>query len=40
MYRMIVNGQAMETDRDLPLLDFLRDEMRLTSVKNGCGEGA
>ena len=40
MYRMIVNGQAVETDRDLPLLDFLRDEMRLTSVKNGCGEGA
>ena len=39
MYRMIVNGQPAETDRDLPLLDFLRDELRLTSVKNGCGEG-
>ena len=40
MYRMIVNGQPVETDRDMPLLDFLRDGLRLTSVKNGCGEGA
>ena len=40
MYRMIVNDQPVETDRDLPLLDFLRDGLRLTSVKNGCGEGA
>jgi selenium-dependent xanthine dehydrogenase len=25
---------------DMNLLDFLRDELNLTSVKNGCGEGA
>ena len=40
MYQLIINGQAVQTDQDMPLIDFLRDEVRLTSVKNGCGEGA
>ncbi len=40
MYRFTVNGRPAETDRDMPLIDYLRDELRLTSVKNGCGEGA
>ncbi|MDD3213311.1 MAG: molybdopterin-dependent oxidoreductase, partial [Eubacteriales bacterium] len=40
MYRFTVNNQLIQTDKEIPLLDFLRDELRLTSVKNGCGEGA
>lgn len=35
-----VNGQAVTTDRAVNLLEFLREEMRITSVKNGCSEGA
>ena len=38
--RVIINGQEHLSTRDLPLLDFLRDELGLTSVKNGCKEGA
>ncbi len=40
MYRMTVNGLFVQTEKNMPLIDFLRDELRLTSVKNGCGEGA
>ncbi len=40
MYRITVNGRLEQTEQELPLLDFLRDVLRLTSVKNGCGEGA
>ncbi|MCE5342250.1 MAG: 2Fe-2S iron-sulfur cluster-binding protein, partial [Eubacteriales bacterium] len=40
MYRLTVNGRLVETEKEQLLLDFLRDELRLTSVKNGCGEGA
>ncbi|NLI20098.1 MAG: selenium-dependent xanthine dehydrogenase, partial [Clostridiales bacterium] len=40
MYTLYVNGRAVQTERDMPLIDFLRDELRLTSVKEGCGEGA
>ena len=40
MFRFLVNGQAVEAERDLPLMDYLRDTLRLTSVKEGCGEGA
>ncbi len=35
-----VNGQPVQAEREQPLLDFLRDTLRLTSVKEGCGEGA
>ncbi len=36
-----VNGKTVSSDNDRKkLLNFLRDELRLTSVKNGCGEGA
>jgi selenium-dependent xanthine dehydrogenase len=35
-----VNGKDYCTDQDVNLLDYLRDELRLTSVKDGCSEGA
>jgi len=37
---LTVNGQTFQTDRNIPLIDFLREDLRLTSVKEGCGEGA
>ena len=40
MSTLQVNGRAVETSKDMNLLDFLRDELNLTSVKNGCSEGA
>ena len=36
----IVNGQRVETKKNQKLLRFLRDELHLTSVKDGCSEGA
>ena len=40
MYTFIVNGKTVSTERDERLLTFLREELGLTSVKNGCSEGA
>ncbi len=41
MANLIVNGQPIQSDLDSKkLIDFLRDDLRLTSVKNGCGAGA
>ena len=40
MYTFIVNGKTVSTARDERLLTFLREELGLTSVKNGCSEGA
>ncbi len=40
MYKITVNGNVYETDKDGRLIDYLRDELRLTSVKEGCSEGA
>ena len=40
MYEFIVNGKTVCTDKDQKLLGFLRETMKLTSVKNGCSEGA
>ncbi len=40
MYRFTVNGVLRETEEDKPLLRYLRDDLRLTSVKDGCSEGA
>ena len=41
MVTLIVNGREIQTDQvDKKLIDFLRDDLRLTSVKNGCGAGA
>ena len=40
MYRLIVNGQAVEVKEDKKLMRFLRDDLKLKSVKDGCSEGA
>ena len=39
-YTFTVNGQTVSTQEDKPLLRFLRDDLRLYSVKDGCSEGA
>ncbi|MFC0904756.1 selenium-dependent xanthine dehydrogenase [Clostridium sp. MT-14] len=40
MYKFTLNGVQKIVSEDKKLLDYLRDDERLTSVKNGCGEGA
>ena len=35
-----VNGRRVTAEKNQKLLRFLRDELRLTSVKDGCSEGA
>lgn len=40
MYEFTVNGQKITAAENGNLLDFLRGSLGLTSVKNGCGEGA
>ena len=40
MYSVNINDQVYESEQDMPLMDFLRDELKITSVKNGCKEGA
>ena len=40
MATFIVNGTTVTAQRNQKLLRFLRDELRLTSVKDGCSEGA
>ncbi|MCR5022981.1 MAG: selenium-dependent xanthine dehydrogenase [Lachnospiraceae bacterium] len=40
MATFIVNGQSVTVDKNQKLIRFLRDTMHLTSVKDGCSEGA
>lgn len=40
MYTFYLNGQKVTTSKKQSLLRFLRDEMHLTSVKDGCSQGA
>lgn len=40
MYSFTVNGVPRETDQDKTLLRYLRDDLGLKSVKDGCSEGA
>ncbi|MBQ9511614.1 MAG: selenium-dependent xanthine dehydrogenase [Lachnospiraceae bacterium] len=39
-FRFTVNGQETETSDNKKLIRFLRDDLGLTSVKDGCSEGA
>lgn len=39
-YRFVVNGVEHVTTQNKPLLRYLRDDLNLTSVKDGCSEGA
>ncbi|MBQ4422801.1 MAG: selenium-dependent xanthine dehydrogenase [Clostridia bacterium] len=40
MASFIVNGRQVTCPENKKLIRFLRDDLRLTSVKNGCSEGA
>ena len=40
MATFIVNGKTYTVEKNQKLLRFLRDELRLLSVKDGCSEGA
>ncbi|MBR6377208.1 MAG: selenium-dependent xanthine dehydrogenase, partial [Oscillospiraceae bacterium] len=40
MTEFFVNGKTVRAEKNQKLLRFLRDELRLTSVKDGCSEGA
>ena len=39
-YRFTVNGTERCTEEDKPLLRYLRDDLKLYSVKDGCSQGA
>jgi len=40
MYEFMLNGENISFKENMNLLEYLREEANLTSVKNGCGEGA
>ncbi|GAA0076018.1 selenium-dependent xanthine dehydrogenase [Clostridium sp. CTA-5] len=40
MFKLNVNGKDVISEIDKPLLSFLRDDLRITSAKDGCSEGA
>ncbi len=40
MYSLNINGNVYEVEQDKSLMNYLRDDLHLTSVKNGCDEGA
>lgn len=40
MFTVYVNGKIYECPEDKKLMGFLRDDLRLTSVKDGCSQGA
>ena len=40
MATFTVNGQTVTVEKNQKLLRYLRDTLRLTSVKDGCSEGA
>ena len=40
LFSFTVNGAVQSTQEDKPLLRYLRDDLHLHSVKDGCSEGA
>ena len=40
IYQFTVNGKLCATEKNKPLLRYLRDDLHLYSVKDGCSEGA
>ena len=36
VFEFTVNGQVQRTEEDKPLLRYLRDDLKLYSVKDGC----
>ena len=39
-YFLNINGKEYNISKDMKLLSYLRDELHITSVKDGCSEGA
>ena len=39
-YHLLINGEEHVTTENKPILRYLRDDLKLTSVKDGCSEGA
>ncbi|NOW91984.1 selenium-dependent xanthine dehydrogenase [Clostridium beijerinckii] len=40
MFKLNINGKDEVSEIDKSLISFLRDDLRITSVKDGCSEGA
>jgi aldehyde oxidoreductase len=40
MFKVNVNDKEYQSETDIALMDFLREELNITSVKDGCKEGA
>lgn len=40
MFEITVNGKKYQVEKDKKLLSFLRDDLHITSAKDGCSEGA
>lgn len=40
MFEFLLNGNRVKVEENKKLIDYLREDVDLTSVKNGCGEGA
>ena len=40
MATFTVNGRTVSVEKNQKLIRYLRDELHLTSVKDGCSEGA
>ncbi|KLU63923.1 putative xanthine dehydrogenase subunit D [Desulfosporosinus acididurans] len=40
MFKINVNGTEYSCQDDMNLMEYLRDVLHITSLKNGCGEGA
>ncbi|MDF2907597.1 MAG: selenium-dependent molybdenum hydroxylase 1 [Herbinix sp.] len=40
MYSVVINDKVYQSEKDMPLMDYLRNELKITSVKDGCKEGA
>ncbi|EHI97706.1 selenium-dependent molybdenum hydroxylase 1 [Clostridium sp. DL-VIII] len=40
MFKVNINGKDYESKTDMVLMDFLREKLKITSVKDGCREGA
>lgn len=40
IYTFTVNGKKVSTEENKPLIRFLRDDLKLYSVKDGCSQGA
>jgi len=40
MYNITINGKKYQTDKNVALLDYLRDTLKLKGTKNACGQGS